>query len=299
MFITDGGMETDLIFHRGVELPHFASFVLLDDPDGEDMLLDYFRPYLSIARGHGVGLILDTPTWRASTDWGSKLGYDESRLERVNRRGIELLELLRAEPEGPPLVIAGAIGPRGDGYRADAIMDADQAERYHAPQVRVLADGGADLVVALTLTYPDEAVGILRAAEAVGTPAAVSFTVETDGRLPDGSTLSEAIEQVDERTDGAAAYFMVNCAHPTHIAEAVDGGDWTTRVRGVRANASRRSHAELDESDVLDEGDPAALALEVALLGELFPAVSIVGGCCGTDHRHIDAISSAWIRQRV
>jgi homocysteine S-methyltransferase len=292
-------METDLIFHRGIQLPHFASFVLLEDADGEDTLLDYFRPYLAIARDHGVGLILDTPTWRANADWGDKLGYDESRLERVNRRGIELLELLRAEPDGPPLVIAGAIGPRGDGYRADAIMDADQAERYHAPQVRALADGGADLVVALTLTFPGEAVGIVRAVEAAGAPSAVSFTVETDGRLPDGSGLGEAIEHVDDRTDGAAAYFMVNCAHPEHIARAVDGGEWMERVHGIRANASRKSHTELDESDSLDEGDPASLAADVALLGELLPAVSIVGGCCGTDHRHIDAISSAWIRPRV
>jgi S-methylmethionine-dependent homocysteine/selenocysteine methylase len=250
-FITDGGMETSLIFHEGLELPHFASFVLLDDEDGVRALHEYFRPYVEIARDAGVGIALDTPTWRANPDWGERLGYSADRLADVNRRAVRLLEELREEADGqPPILVAGCIGPRGDGYQVGKTMTADEAERYHSPQVEVFAETAADLVSALTMTYAEEPIGIARAARAAGIPSAVSFTVETDGRLPSGQPLREAIEQVDAETDGAAAYFMINCAHPTHFADVLEpGAPALERIRGLRANASTMSHAELDEAE--------------------------------------------------
>jgi len=291
-FITDGGMETTLIFHEGLELPDFAAFVLLDDEQGREALRSYFRPYIDIARERGVGIVLDTPTWRANADWGKRLGYSAEALAEVNRRGVTLLEELRAEtgPE-PPIVIAGCIGPRGDGYRADALMSADEAEQYHAAQVATFEGTAADLISALTLTYADEAVGIVRAAQAKRVPVAISFTVETDGRLPSGEALGDAVEAVDEQTGGAVAYFMINCAHPTHFAHVLDdAGPWLDRIHGVRANASTKSHAELDEAEELDEGDPAELAARYRELRERMPNLNVVGGCCGTDHRHIGEI---------
>jgi homocysteine S-methyltransferase len=294
-FITDGGMETTLIFDEGIALPDFASFVLLEDPTGVDVLLAYYTSYLEIAARHGVGIVLDTPTWRANPDWGDRLGYSAAELADVDRRGVALLEELRATADGVKhVVISGCIGPRGDGYRVDNEMTAEEAQRYHEPQVATFADTAADLVSALTLTYADEAVGVARAAQAAGIPSVISFTVETDGRLPSGQSLREAIEEVDDQTHGAVAYFMINCAHPTHFAHVLEGdGEWRGRIRGLRANASEKSHAELDEAEELDSGDPAALARHYRELQTRLPSLTVVGGCCGTDHRHVKEICSA------
>jgi S-methylmethionine-dependent homocysteine/selenocysteine methylase len=291
--ITDGGMETTLIFHRGMELPLFAAFDLLKDDEGVEALRSYFTPYIEVAKRYEVGIVLDTPTWRASSDWGEQLGYSADDLDRLNRRGVTILEELRAEHESErtPLVIAGCVGPRGDGYVAGDLMSADEAERYHAAQVGTFAGTNADLVGALTMTYVDEAVGIVRAASSAGMPIAVSFTVETDGRLPSGQPLREAVEQVDRETGAAAAYFMVNCAHPTHFAQALeDDGPWLERLMGIRANASTKSHAELDEAESLDEGDPADLGARYGDLDSRLPHFTVAGGCCGTDHRHVEEI---------
>jgi S-methylmethionine-dependent homocysteine/selenocysteine methylase len=288
-FIADGGMETTLIFHDGLELPHFAAFHLLATDEGVEAMHRYYAPYLAFAREAGVGAVLDTPTWRASSDWGTLLGYSKDELADVNRRAVALVRGL-----GEDVVVSGCVGPRGDGYSADERMSGDEAQSYHADQVGTFADAGADLVGGLTITYTDEAIGIVRAAQAAGMPVAISFTVETDGRLPSGETLAGAIERVDAETDRAAAYFMVNCAHPTHFADALEDGPWLDRVHGVRANASRKSHQELDEAEELDAGDPAELAdAYVALRGKL-RAMNIVGGCCGTDARHVAAVCRAW-----
>ena len=289
-------METTLIFRDGLELPDFASFVLLDDRDGVASLRAYYRSYISIAARHGVGIVLDTPTWRANPDWGARLGYSPEALEDVNRRSVALLDEVRAEAEeGVDVLISGCIGPRGDGYVVGDAMSPDEAQAYHSPQITTFAGTTADLVSALTLNYADEATGIARAAAEAGIPAVISFTVETDGRLPSGQELRDAVAEVDAATDGAPAYYMVNCAHPTHFEDVLaDGG--LERVRGLRANASTKSHAELDEAEDLDQGDPDDLAERYRALRPLMPALSVVGGCCGTDERHIEAICLSWRR---
>lgn len=295
MFLTDGGMETTLIFHEGIELPHFASFVLLDTAEGRARLKAYYQPYLAVARQHGVGFVLDSATWRANADWGAKLDYDAPALRAINLASIELLEAIRAEWETPatPCVISGAIGPRGDGYKAGN-MDASEAETYHRPQILAFADSAADMATAFTLTNINEAIGIARAARSAAMPCAISFTVETDGRLIGGATLREAIETTDRATDSYPAYYMINCAHPTHFGQAlIDGEDWVHRIRGVRANASAKSHAELDESETLDAGDPGDLGRRYRAMRQSFPEMRILGGCCGTDHRHVAAIGAA------
>ncbi|MCI0601307.1 MAG: homocysteine S-methyltransferase family protein [Beijerinckiaceae bacterium] len=295
-FLSDGGMETTLIFHEGVELPHFASFVLLSNEDGRRRLRNYYIPYLSIARNHGAGFILDTPTWRANPDWGQKLGYGAGALAEVNKAAVDLMVELRDEFEtsSTPCVISVAIGPRGDGYKAGQ-MNAFEAEAYHGAQIASAAESEADMVAAYTLTNADEAVGIARAARTYGIPCSISFTLETDGRLITGRPLRDAIESVDAATGGSVAYFMVNCAHPAHFEGIFDKGDWCSRILGVRANASMKSHAELDESGTLDEGDPEDLGRRYLLLKQTLPSMRIMGGCCGTGHRHLAAICEACI----
>jgi homocysteine S-methyltransferase len=301
IYLTDGGMETTLIFHEGVDLPHFAAFVLLDSAEGREKLRHYYAAYLSVAHDHGTGFVLDSPTWRANPDWGSKLGYDAAALKAVNVRSIAFLEAMRAEWERPdaPCVISGAIGPRGDGYKAGN-MDATEAEDYHSAQIAAFAEGGADMVTAYTLNSVNEAIGVARAARSHAMPVAISFTVETDGRLVKGESLREAIEAVDRETDQAPEYFLINCAHPTHFEDALQAGEaWTERIHGVRANASTKSHAELDESVTLDAGDPVDLGRRYVALRQAFPTMRILGGCCGTDHRHAAAICEACVTPRA
>jgi homocysteine S-methyltransferase len=298
LFMGDGGMETTMIFDNGFELPCFASFLLLGDEAGRRALRDYYASYLEIARRNGLGFTLDTPTWRANADWGAQLGYDERALAKVNAAAVAFAEQVRSEWETTetPVAVCGTIGPRGDAYHADRHMSPEEAERYHAPQIGTFARTTADMVSAYTLAYADEAAGIVRAAVAAAMPVSISFTVETDGTLPSGQPVDEAIEQVDRLTGGAARFFMINCAHPTHFAAAVQrGGPWLERLCGIRANASRKSHAELDEADGLDSGDPAELAASYAMLKPHLRAVRLVGGCCGTNTRHIAAICETWL----
>lgn len=296
IFLTDGGIETDLIFNQGIDLPHFASIVLMDSDAGRRALIRYFEKFVAVARAAGCGFILESPTWRASRDWAEPLGYTVEALARANERAIALMIELRAahQSDDTPVVISGCVGPRGDGYVARLRMTAAEARSYHDFQIATFARSGADLVTAITMTYPEEAVGIVQAAGEWDLPVVISFTTETDGRLPGGETLAEAIERVDAETDNGPAYYMINCAHPDHFAPALkEGESWAARIRGLRANASRMSHAELDEAAELDAGDPQEFGSLYETLRSRFPLLTVLGGCCGTDHRHIDAVSRA------
>ncbi len=295
-FLTDGGLETFLIFQEGWDLPANAAFVLVETERGRDALRAYFDHYVPMAVAHGVGFILESPTWRANPDWGAKIGYPLEKLGEINGASIDLMLEIRAkyQTSRTPMPISGCIGPRGDGYDPGKLMTPKEAQAYHAWQVGVFRDAGCDCVTAMTITNTSEAVGVARAAAAAEMPSVISFTVETDGRLPTGHTLSEAIEAVDAETGSAPAYYMINCAHPTHFVQTLESGaDWVRRVRGVRANASRCSHAELDNAPELDSGNPRELGEEYAELLERLPHLIVLGGCCGTDHRHIEAIGQA------
>jgi S-methylmethionine-dependent homocysteine/selenocysteine methylase len=296
LFLTDGGLETTLVFHQGIDLPCFAAFPLVVSETGREQLRAYYRPYLETARERDIGFVLDTPTWRANADWGERLGYDLSDLAEINRASVELMADLRREYEmaNDPIVINGAIGPRGDGYKANAMMTADEAYAYHSDQIDAFRDTDADMVTAFTLTYIEEAIGIARAARNRGMPVVISFTVETDGRLPSGHSLESAIHAVDSFTGWAPAYYMINCAHPQHFSDALARREpWLDRIRGIRANASARSHEELDNATDLDAGDPVDLGQRYRALRKSLRRLSVVGGCCGTDHRHIRAICDA------
>lgn len=290
-FLTDGGIETSLIFQRGFDLPLFAAFVLLDDKRGREAVKSYYRDFLRIAEERGMGFILESPTWRCSRGWGEKMGYDAQKIELFNRAAIGLMEELRRESSTDgPIVISGNIGPQGDGYALETQLSADEAEEYHSHQIRTFAETAADMVAAVTMTHSGEAIGVVRAARSEGMPIAIAFTTETDGRLPSGEALGEAIEKVDEATGAAPVYYMINCAHPDHFSDVLGEGAWRSRIRGIRANASRKSHAELDNSDVLDPGNPAELAEDYKRLRRMLPDLTVFGGCCGTDHRHITQI---------
>lgn len=294
VFLADSGLETVLIFHEGVDLPDFAAFPLLLD-DRIELLRSYYLEHVKIAAEHGTGIVLESPTWRASPDWAKRLGFDTAALAEANRLGIELLAEIRDGFAGScPVVISGSVGPRGDGYQPDVTLTAEQAREYHREQVGTFAETDADVVSILTVNTVDEAVGFARAAEDAGMPAVVSFTVETDGALPGGTSLADAVRTVDDVTGGYPGYYMINCAHPDHFASVLEAdSDWVRRIRGLRANASRMSHAELDAAEELDDGSPTELGERYARLRDRHPRLTVLGGCCGTDARHISAIADA------
>jgi S-methylmethionine-dependent homocysteine/selenocysteine methylase len=286
LVLTDGGMETTLIFHKGFDLPYFAAFVLLADEKGRSELKSYYRSYIEIARTVDAPLILETATWRANPDWAEKIGYSPSQLDEVNRLAVQMIEELRREFEqgGNQLIVSGCIGPRGDGYVAADQMNIDEAKEYHRRQIGVFKDEGADVVTAITMTYENEAIGIANAAAEADIPCVISFTVETDGYLPNGSSLEAAIRKVDTETGVPPAYYMINCAHPSHFLAELEGAEsWKDRM----------SHAELDEAEELDDGDPVELAEDHFALRRALPQLTVVGGCCGTDERHVGEIARA------
>ena len=296
IFLTDSGLETTLIFQENLELPEFAAFPLLKDERGFELLRDYYRRHAALARENQVGFILESVTWRANHDWGKRLGYSDDELADANRRSIEMLTDIRREFETDKtkMVISGCVGPRGDGYVSSEKMSTQEAQEYHSPQIRQFSETEADMVAAFTLNYVEEAVGITEAAKSYGMPVAISFTVETDGKLPSGQTLKDAIEAVDAATGNAPAYYMINCAHPTHFENILAADEsWTQRIRGIRANSSPKSHTELNESTELDEGNPAELGQQYRGLLDKLKNLRVLGGCCGTDFRHIEAICCA------
>ena len=295
LYLTDAGIETDLMFNHGIEIREFAAHTLLPDPAGREAMADYFRGFLALANEYDAGYILDSQTWKAHMHWAADLGEDDAFLQKANEESIAFIAGLRQEFSGNklPIVLNASIGPQGDAYAPEAEVAAEQAEEYHSKQLGWLAATDVDMISALTFTQSDEAIGAVRAAKNVGLPVVVSFTVETDARLPTGQPLGEAISAVDEATNSSAAYFMVNCAHPDHFFHVLDGSDWTRRIRGLRCNASRLSHAELDECEVLDAGDAEELAGQYRSLFESMPWLNVFGGCCGSDLRHVTKIAAA------
>lgn len=293
MFLTDAGLETDLIFNHGIEIREFAAHTLLPYKTGREALASYYREFLSLARDLGTGFILDGQTWKAHMHWAQDLGASEDELREANRDSIMFMAQLRDEFSGnsKPIVLNALIGPQGDAYAPEKEIAAQEAQVYHAKQIGWLAETEIDMITALTFTQSDEAIGVVRAAGEAGLPVAVSFTVETDGKLPTGQTLKEAIETVDQATNASAAYFMVNCAHPDHFDHVLEDDTWAQRVRGLRCNASRLSHAELDECETLDDGDPAELARQYKAIVTKLPWLNIFGGCCGSDLRHVTRIA--------
>jgi len=290
-YITDGGLETTLIFHKGVDLPNFASFPLLETDAGRDLLREYFREYTRVAEAAGRSFIFESPTWRANPRWGALMGYSADALDAINRGAIEFMQSLRTDrgESGRGDLVSGCVGPRDDGYAVADVMTVQQSRDYHGAQVASFAAAGADLVTAMTLNYVAEATGVVLAARAHGLPSVISFTTETDGRLPDGTSLAAAIEAVDEATAGEPAYYMINCAHPDHFRDVLGGGErWVRRIGGLRTNASRMSHQELDDAEILDDGDPEELGQLCSDLQAALPHIRVLGGCCGTDHRHVE-----------
>ncbi len=292
-FLCYTGIETDLIFNQGVDLPGFATFPLLETVKGRALLAKSYMAQVDLAREFGCGVMFESATWVANKDRAAAIGYGVSLLEQINLDAVQFIRELSDNVGDVPIVLSAQVGPRGDGYKPNNQMDDNEAEQYHAVQIAQLAKVKPDIVSAFTISYPEEAIGIVRAAQKHQLPIAISFTVEIDGLLPTGMPLGEALDAVDAATDSYAEYFLINCAHPEHFLPNLDDGPWIERLAGMVANASRCSHAELDEASELDDGDPKELGAYFSMIRNAYPHMRIFGGCCGTDMRHMREIAKA------
>ena len=293
LFITSGGLETSLIYHEHIDLPCFASFTVLKSESGRKCLKKFLRSFVDIAQKYHLGVLLITPTWRCNPDWIKKLNYPNEDLSYLNKLSVEILDEVRNEYSTSkyPIIIGASTGPRGDGYQPQNMMTPDEAQEYHSKQIRVLSETNVDFITAFTLNYIDEAIGIVRAAKEVNMPIAISFTVETDGNLATGQTLKEAIETVDKETNQTPVYYLINCAHPANFQHIFNKEEkWMERIRGIQGNASKKSHAELDQATELDDGDPQEFGQDIRQLLYKLKNLNILGGCCGTDIRHLEQV---------
>ncbi len=290
---TCGGFETWLQYVDGFTLHHFCGFELLNDDRGLAWMKDYHRKVVEAAVANGFGVINEGLHYRASRDWGGLIGFSRESLEEINIRGIDFYKDFAREygSADTPMIIGGVIGPRGDAYNIGRTPDAAEAEDYHSEQILTFRKAGADLVTAMTFSSVEEAIGLARAAKSAAMPVVISFLVARGGRLKGGESLEEAITRVDAATGHAPAYYMINCTHPTEFEPGLSEGDWTGRLGGFMPNAVAMETLDLCKLGHLEDGDPNELGAQMAGLAKRFPRVSVWGGCCGTDGRHIDQIT--------
>ena len=293
-YLTEGGSETEIMYKWGFELPEFEMYPLLDNPQADEIIRNMFRRYFEVAAQHDTGMLLNGHDYRASPDWGAKLGYSPEALRNMQHRVIDFLDGMRAEyaDRVSDVYIAACIGPRGDAYGSGGEITADEAEDYHSVQLKNLDGTAADMAVAATFNNVPEAIGVIRAANGAGRPIGVSLTLTPEGRLRSGPGLGEAIETIDEATDGGAAWFGTNCSHPLEFEPALaEQGPWLDRLRYIRPNAARMDKIALCSLGHLEDGDPVELGGQMGEVARRLPRADIIGGCCGTDERHLSEIA--------
>ena len=293
-YLTEGGTETEILYRHGHTLRDFAMFELMDNPAAVADLKDMYRRYLDVAAAHGFAVLMSGFDYRASPDWGEKLGYSREGLREMQHKCIDFLRDISTpyETQIPKIAIAGCVGPRGDAYSLNRDITAGTSEEYHATQIATLKDCGVDLVWAATINNIPEAVGISRAAANEGLPVNMSFTLDSTHKLKSGPSLKDAIEATDrEAGDARPESYGINCSHPLEFEPALEPGPWSERIRSLRPNAAKMDKVSLCSLGHIEEGDPEELGQMMGRLARRYPAVDIWGGCCGTWDNHLAHIA--------
>ena len=293
-YLTEGGIETEIMYKYGFELPHFAMFPLLDNPEALTAMKGIWQRSLRAAADNGFNAIMNGVDYRASPDWGALLGYTPDGLASMQMRAIDFLRDVARdfEQDIDTIIISGTIGPRGDAYSRNETITADVAEEYHSVQLATLKKAGVDMAWAMTFNNIPEAVGTIRAAENTGIPIAMGLSLDSSSRLNSGPSMAEAVPEIDAQTNSAAAFFGLNCSHPLEFEPALDGGEWMKRLRSIRPNASPMDKIALCKIGHLEDGDPDELAQQMLDVARRMPHMDIFGGCCGTDERHLSKIAA-------
>lgn len=295
IYLTEGGQETEVMYRHGFELPEFAMFPLLDNPAALNVMREMYQRYLDVAARHGCVALMGGLDYRASPDWGRKIGLSDQQLADYQQRAIAFLRDVAAPYVGqlPGVMFVGCIGPRGDAYSLNQTMTEEEAEEYHSFQLAGLKAAGVDLAMAMTFNNVPEAVGIARAAARADLPLEISFTLDSNHRLKSGPSLKSAIETVDflageDRPD----FYGINCSHPLEFSPALEPGTWTRRIRSLRPNAAMMDKQSLCALGHLEEGDPVSLGSLMGMLARGHPHVDMWGGCCGTWDKHLEHIAA-------
>jgi homocysteine S-methyltransferase len=294
LYLSEGGQETEIMYKHGHDLPEFAMFPLLDDAKARADLDAMYARYLESAAASGFAALMGGLDYRASPDWAEKLGYSRETLREAQLRSIDFLREAAKPFAGqlPDILIAGVIGPRGDAYKLNRTITAQEAEEYHSVQLGTLREANVDLVSAMTFNNIPEAVGLSRAAKRVGLPIILNFTLDSSSRLRSGPTVREAIEAVDaEAGDAHPECYGLNCSHPIEMAPALEPGGWFKRVRSLRPNAALMEKQALCKIGHLVDGDPPELGAQMGALAHRYPHLDIWGGCCGTWDTHLNHIA--------
>jgi homocysteine S-methyltransferase len=299
IYLAEGGQETEIMYRHGHDLPEFAMYPLLENPEAVADLKQMYARVLDIAAECGFAAMICGLDYRASPDWGEKLGYSRSGLAEALEASIAFLRDVAEPYQGQidRILIGGSIGPRGDAYSLNRTITADEAEDYHGFQLEVLQRVGVDFASAMTFNNVAEAIGVSRAAARVGLPLSMGFVLDNNHRLKSGASLREAVEAVDAEAGNAKPdFYGINCSHPLEFEPALESGDWILRLRSLRPNASARDKMDLCKIGHLEEGDPVDLGHRMGALAKRLPHVDIFGGCCGTWDKHLCEIARNVIR---
>jgi homocysteine S-methyltransferase len=292
-YLSEGGTETEILYKYGFELPQFAMFPLLDNPEAVSKMQGMYRKYLDVVAKHGMCALMGGLDYRASPDWGKLLGYSPQGLSEANHKSINFLREIAKEytSDIPDILIQGLIGPRGDAYKMNLNITENEAEDYHSIQLNTLKEANVDLALAITFNNIPESIGVARAAKKIGVPLAISLSLDSTSKLNSGPSLAEAITTIDEETELAPEFYLINCSHPLEYESAIVSGDWINRIRGVRPNASKMEKIALCQIGHLEDGDPVELGVQCGDLARRYPHMDIWGGCCGTWDTHLDQIA--------
>jgi homocysteine S-methyltransferase len=241
--------------------------------------------YLSVAAALGLPFLMMTPTFRTNHQRMREAGIDPET-ENLNRRGVDIARTVAARFPDVETYLEGAIGPSGDNQDPNQTLDAEAAERHHVTQARELADAGVDVLLGATIPAVDEATGMARALGSTGTPYTISLMIGADGQVLDGSTLADAIDRIDRAASPPPLYYSLVCVHPALARLALASGSSTERVLELRGNGAPRAAGELEASRYIVADHPEEWA-EATISVALEHGLNVLGGCCGTDDRHI------------
>ena len=257
---------------------------------GRHALEELWKQYLSIAERYAFPFLATTPTRRCNRERLARSEYDDNILQ-------DNMRLLREAVAGArvPTFSGGLMGCRGEAYTGQGCLTEGEAREFHRWEAEGFRAAGAEFLLAALMPTLPEARGMAAAMGSTGLPSIISFTLQRNGRLMDGTALHDAITAIDTLSSPPPLCYMANCVHPRIVAEALSC-PWNqtetvrTRFLGIQANASPLSHAELDHAVELHQSPPEDLARDMAFLHKRF-GLRLFGGCCGTDDRHMEAIA--------
>lgn len=300
--ITDGGIETRIMFETNLSMdPELQVAALVPDPDGAAALRSIYESYIKAAGEFGLPIVIGTPTFRASLNFARRAGHGgEESVRELNVGAVRLLRQLREDSDHRPIFIAGVIGPSGDAYTPGDALGAPEAAAYHRLQTEVLAEEGVEFLFAPTFPAVDEALGVAMAMGRSGLPYVVSFVLDTAGRVLDGTPLTAAIERIDNEALPPPLYYSISCVYPDVAARALedaarDSKTLVGRIAELKANGSPLGTDELVRLDHIEATPPEPFAELLWSLHESHPVLRVIGGCCGTDDRHIRALAERMV----